>query len=163
MSSNQVEKVCGIFAAAEYYQQQLKPAETRHNQERTKHMKTTKNLLIALSAVTLLSLTGNANAQATGADGITASPKGRQFLNEMVKGTPSTTVAYVGYQATGRDGITASPKLRQIIDDSRGVASTGSTTDFAHAPRPTLSPKDPRYEAAWRANAERKFQIAPVK
>lgn len=130
-------------------------------------MKTTKNLLIALSAATLISMTGYANAQATGAAGITASPKLRQLLNEggnrMAKVTPSTAVAPVGYRATGRDGITASPKLRYLIDDSRGVASAGATVDYAHAPRPTLSPKDPRFEAAWRANAEREFQVAPVK
>jgi hypothetical protein len=126
-------------------------------------MKTTKNLLIALSAATILSLAGTVRA----GDGITTSPKGRQFLDErgpgMVKGTPAPAVVSVSYRATGRDGITASPKLRQFIDDSRGVASTGPTIDYVHAPRPTLAPKDAHYDAAWRANAEREFQIAPVK
>ena len=126
-----------------------------------------KNLLFAIAAAGLFTFTASAQYRATGEDGIVASPKFRQFLNEsgkrMVKGTPATAVASVGYRATGRDGLTASPKLRQLIDDSRGMASTGPTVDYAHAPRPTMSPKDPRFETAWRANAEREFQIAPVK
>ena len=127
-----------------------------------------KHLLAAAAAVLLTSASqSQAQYRAVDGDGIAASPKFRQFLNEsgkrMVKGTPSITVAAVGYRATGRDGLTASPKLRQMIDDSRGVASTGPTIDYAHAPRPTLSPKDPRFEAAWRANAEREFQVAPLK
>ena len=135
---------------------------------RKKIMKTIKHLLVAVAAVLLASASqSNAQYRAVGDDGIAASPKYRQLLNEsgkrMVKGSPSTAVASVGYRATGRDGLTASPKLRQIIDDSRGVASTGPTIDYAHAPRPTMSPKDPRFEAAWRANAEREFQVAPVK
>lgn len=93
-----------------------------------------KNMLLILTAVAaLLASTSQSNAQyrAVGDDGIAASPKLRQFLNEsgtkMVKGTPSTAVASVGYRATGRDGITASPRLRQFIDASRGVESTPST------------------------------------
>ena len=42
-----------------------------------------------------------------GDDGIAASPKLRQFMNErkpMVKGAKSATVASVGYRATGVDG-----------------------------------------------------------
>lgn len=94
------------------------------------------NRILALAAfAAVLGLTNNASAQyrGVGDDGIAASPKYRQFLNEsgkrMVKGTPSTsaTVASAGYRATGVDGITASPKLRQFINDSRGVQSTPGT------------------------------------
>jgi hypothetical protein len=58
----------------------------------------------------------------TGDDGITASPKARQMLDERktvaaVPATASTAVASVGYQATGADGITASPKLRQQLNE----------------------------------------------
>lgn len=126
-----------------------------------------KTILLAVAVAGMSTLAASAQYGPTGEDGIAASPKFRQFLNEsgkrMMKGTPSTAVASVGYRATGRDGITASPRLRQIIDDSRGVASTGPTIDYAQAPRPTMSPKDPRFEAAWRANAEREFQVAPLK
>lgn len=131
------------------------------NEERQNYEKT---ILLAIAAAGVFTFTASAQ---TGDAGITASPKLSQFLNEsetrMVKGTPSTAVASVGYRATGRDGLTASPKLRHLIDDSRGVASTGPTVDYVHAPRPTMSPKDPRFESAWRANAEREFQVAPLK
>jgi hypothetical protein len=96
-------------------------------------MKNTNLILILTAAVALLASTSQGKAQyrATGDDGITASPKLRQFINErskpMVKGTTSTAVASVGYRATGVDGITASPKLRQFINDSRGVESTSGT------------------------------------
>lgn len=56
---------------------------------------------------------------ATGVDGITASPKLRQFVNESRGGqsTPGAIIVKVGYQATGDDGITASPKLRQQLNE----------------------------------------------
>ena len=88
-------------------------------------MKNTNLILIVTATVALLVSTSQSKAAD---DGIAASPKLRQFLNErgkpMVKGTRSTEVVLVGYRATGIDGITASPKLRQIIDASRGVEST---------------------------------------
>jgi hypothetical protein len=70
----------------------------------------------------------SAGYQATGKDGITASPKARQMLNEKkaVASTPSTAVASAGYQPTGKDGITASPKLRQQLNEH--------TTQFMVAP-----------------------------
>jgi len=98
------------------------------------------NKILAIAAfAAMFGLTNSASAQyrAGEDDGIAASPKYRQFLNEsgkrMVKGTPSTsaTVAAVGYRATGVDGITASPRLRQFIDASRGVQSTPSATATA--------------------------------
>ena len=92
-----------------------------------------RNLILILAAATaLLASTSQSKAQyrAVGDDGMAASPKLRQFMNErgkpMVKGARSTAVVSVGYRATGVDGITASPKLRQFINDSRGVESTPS-------------------------------------
>lgn len=50
------------------------------------------------------------------------------------------------------------------LDQSvRTVPSTGPSIDFVHASRPTLSPKDPCYAAAWQANAQRELQITRVK
>jgi len=61
--------------------------------------------------------------RATGVDGITASPKLRQFINDSrgVESMPGTAVVKVGYRATGDDGITASPKLRQFLDERNGA------------------------------------------
>ena len=110
---------------------------------KNKNMKTTTTLMALSAGILLLgsATQGHAQYRAVGDDGIAASPKLRQFLNEsgkrMVKGTPSTAVVSVGYRATGADGITASPKLRQFIDASRGVESTGPTVVVNVGYRPT--------------------------
>lgn len=44
--------------------------------------------------------------------------------------------------------------------DSRGIKDVNLA---AHRTRPTISPKDPRFETAWRENAVKEFQIAPIK
>ena len=54
-------------------------------------------------------------------------------------------------------------KAWEVAQSLRRVPGTGTDIDLAHATRPMLSPKDPRFEVAWRENAEREFQIAPVK
>ncbi len=56
-----------------------------------------------------------------------------------------------------------SPKAIALAESLRKVPSTGSTVDLVHAPRPTLSPKDPRFEIAWRENAFKEVQVAPLK
>ena len=46
----------------------------------------------------------------------------------------------------------------------RKVAGTNHDIDLANAPRPTMSPKDPGYAAALRANAiNQQIQVAPLK
>jgi hypothetical protein len=40
---------------------------------------------------------------------------------------------------------------------------TESTVDLVHGPRPTMSPKDPRYEQAARKLRESQYQAAPLK
>ena len=45
----------------------------------------------------------------------------------------------------------------------RKVPSTGPSIDLAHAPRPRVSPKDPRYEIALRENAAKSLLVAPLK
>jgi hypothetical protein len=54
-------------------------------------------------------------------------------------------------------------KARQLAYSLRTVAGAGRDIDLAHAPRPKLSPKDPRFEAALQANAVSQFQVAPLK
>src|ERR1035438_6161188 len=61
----------------------------------------------------------SAGYQATGDDGVTASPKTRQMLAEQkaaATASSSAELASAGYRATGPDGIAASPKLRQQLD-----------------------------------------------
>ena len=70
----------------------------------------------------------SAGYQATGDDGITASPKYRQVLTEeyaqvgaQLNNPQVASTKSVGYQATGDDGITASPKYRQFLDEHKSV------------------------------------------
>ena len=93
-------------------------------------MKKTNQILFAAIIATTLSLAGRANAQfrVNDDDGIAASPKVRQMLNERkaaraaslasAKST-SPTVASTAYRATGDDGIAASPKVRQMLNQQR--------------------------------------------
>ena len=43
------------------------------------------------------------------------------------------------------------------------VSGTNNDVDLAHGPRPTMSPKDPRYEMAVKQLRDQQFQVAPVK
>lgn len=101
-------------------------------------MKNTNRLLALAGASLLLAWPGQSMAQsmAVGDDGIAASPKVRQMLNER-KARSATTgtrsgAQVAGYKATGDDGITASPKLRQLLDARKAAApATGSTAQVA--------------------------------
>ncbi len=86
------------------------------------------------------------------------SPKAKALADSLRK-VPS--VASDVNLATNRP--IGNAKAWDLAQSLRKVPSTGTSVDIAHAPRPTMSPKDPRFETAWRANAEREFQIAPVK
>ena len=68
--------------------------------------------------------------QATGDDGITASPKWRQFLNEQkvkadaARSSQTTSTLIVGYQSTGEDGVTAPPKWRKFLNEQETKVKT---------------------------------------
>src|SRR5216684_6536639 len=94
-------------------------------------MKNSKKILFVVAVAATLSLASQASAQyrAVGDDGIAASPKLRQQIDERTKfaSTPSVTIASTGYRAAGENGITVSPKLRGQLDERRVVASGPST------------------------------------
>lgn len=94
-----------------------------------KIMKNLNVMAIVAAVVAMFTFTTSAKAQAVADDGIAASPKLRQFLNERntVASTPSTGVVSVGYREPGDDGIAASPKLRQLLNERKTVASAPST------------------------------------
>jgi len=63
-----------------------------------------------------------------------------------------------------RSVMAGSPKSIALAQSFRKVAGTNSDLDLANAPRPTMSPKDPGYEAALRENAiNQQIQVAPLK
>src|SRR5262249_5157715 len=105
----------------------------------TKKGKLKKTILLGIAAVSVFTLTANAQYHPTGEDGITASPKLRQMLKERKKvvSSPSATVASVGYQATGEDGITASHNLRKLLNEREAVVSAPSYVTASVGYRPT--------------------------
>lgn len=64
-------------------------------------MKMNRTLIATLTGIAMLSFVGSVSAQykATGDDGITASPKVRQMLNERIAGTEVKTLKHGGTTA----------------------------------------------------------------
>jgi hypothetical protein len=85
------------------------------------------------------------------------SPKGKEFADSLRTVPGSTT------DTIDRGVLPGSPKSRELANSLRKVARTGPSVDLAHGPRPTMSPKDPRYEAALRELRAKEFQVAPLK
>ena len=132
------------------------------------NMKTTNRVLFTVTlAAILTALNAPAQYQPTGRDGITASPKVRQMLNERPASRPTVlapTVTVTSNNAS--EGITASPKFRQIMAAQKRIISNAPSTEVANVGyRPTgsdgitASPKL-RQQLGERA-AE--FIIAPLK
>jgi hypothetical protein len=115
-------------------------------------MKTLNHLLAAVVVTLGVSLSAQAGEPLM-------SPKAKELADSLRK-VPGTSANQPNL-ATNRP--IGNAKAWDLAQSLRKVPSTGPSIDLAHAPRPTMSPKDPRYEAALRANVEREFQIAPVK
>ena len=112
------------------------------------------NMFLLASAAAILTLTNSALA----GDAL-LSPKAKE-LADSLKRVPSTGQSVDLAHGNNQYG---NAKARQLAESLSKVTSTGPSIDLAHAPRPTMSPKDPRFDAALRANAGPQFQIAPVK
>ena len=117
-------------------------------------MKTLKHLLVAAVAVVTLNVTISAQA-------------GEPLLSPRAKEQADSLRKVPGMSMNEPNLVTNRPngnaKAWELAQSLRKVPSTGPSIDLAHAPRPTLSPKDPRFETAWRENAVKEFQIAPLK
>ena len=109
-------------------------------------------ILLAAAVVSALTFTASANAGEP-----LLSPKAQEQANSLRK-VPAAS--YVNLAANRPIG---SAKAWELARSLRSVPSTGPSLDLAHAPRPTMSPKDPRYETALRENATKTFQVAPLK
>jgi len=112
-----------------------------------------KTLLLAVAVAGVLSFAAGANAGEP-----LMSPRAKALADSLRK-VPA--VANDVNLATNRP--IGNAKAWQLAQDFRKVPSIGRNIDLAHAPRPTLSPKDPRFETSWRENAVEEFQIAPLK
>jgi len=90
-------------------------------------MKNTNRFLIGAAALALLASAGQANAQyqAVGDDGIAASPKLRQMLNEQKARTamPAVEPQVNTYQGGTSDNVAASPKVQEMRKEQKAVAA----------------------------------------
>lgn len=112
-----------------------------------------KTILLAVAVAGVFALTSNAFA----ADAL-MSPRAQEQANSLKKVSGTTP------DMIDRSVQTGSPKSIALAQSSRKVAGTNNDLDLAHAPRPNMSPKDPRYETALRENAmNQQIQVAPLK
>src|SRR6266545_4017514 len=94
-----------------------------------------KTLLFAVAVAGVLSFAASANAGEP-----LLSPRAKAQADSLRK-VPGTTTDMVD-----RSVKPGSPKGIAMAQESRRVPSTSPSIDLAHGPRPTLSPKDPRYD-----------------
>jgi len=129
-------------------------------------MKNLSNILSVAVLAAMFSLANRVNAQyqAVGEDGIAASPKLRQMLNERKSGSTTTSQSVASVSSTSEDGIVLSPRARQMLNESRVVASTSSTATASAGYQPiengiAASPKLRQQLNERGAH----FMVAPVK
>lgn len=99
-------------------------------------MKNLNKVVFAAAIAATLSLANSASAQykPTGDDGITASPKIRQLLNERAAATLAAAVSTPSMTVTYRnpaEGVTASPKVYQMLAERKVVLSEAPATEVA--------------------------------
>jgi hypothetical protein len=112
-------------------------------------MKTLKNILLIAAVVTGTVVLAKAEPL--------YSPKGQEHADAFRKAPISSTDVNLA-----ADRPVGNAKAWEAAQSLNKVGSA-SSVDLAHAPRPALTAKDPGYDVAWRDNAMREFQIAPVK
>lgn len=127
--------------------------------------------IVILTAIASMFVSqGRAQSLAGAEDGVAASPKVRQALNErraaaQARKISSIAVASASYRAVGDQGIAASPRLRQMLDQGKVAAVPAGTAGVYAGYRATgtdgitASPKM-REQMDERGS---QFQIAPVK
>ena len=110
-----------------------------------------RSLLLAVAVAGVLTFVGN-----TFAGDPLHSPKAKALADSLRK---------VPAVASGVNLATDRPignaRAWELANSLRTVPSTGRSIDLAHGPRPTLSPKDPRYDQELRRLQE--VQVAPLK
>lgn len=120
---------------------------------RTKRtMNDMKTKLLLAAAVAVLTAVNTASAAEP-----LLSPKAKALADSLRTVPGSTT------DTIDRGVLPGSPKGRELAYSLRRVPSVGPSVDLAHGPRPTMSPKDPRYEAVLRELRAKEFQVAPLK
>lgn len=113
-----------------------------------------KTLILAVAVAGVLTFAPNSRA-----GDVVMSPRAKEMADSLRR-VPGTTPDMID-----RSIQSGTPRSRELAYSLRKVPSTGPSIDLAHAPRPTLSPKDSRYETALRENAAKQLeiQVAPLK
>ncbi len=111
-----------------------------------------RSLLFVIVAAGVLSLAGN-----TFAGDAVLSPKA-QALADSLRKVPVASEKTPDLAANRPAG---NAKGWELARSFRRVPSTGPSIDLAHGPRPTFSPKDPRYQREFRHMHQ--IEIAPLK
>ena len=109
-------------------------------------------LLLAAAALAILTAVDSTSAAEP-----LLSPRAKA-LADSLRTVPGSTMDMVD-----RSVRSSSPRARELAYNLRKVPGTGSGIDLAHGPRPTMSPKDPRYEVALRELRVKEFHVAPLK
>ena len=113
-------------------------------------MKTLKNVLLIAAVATGTILSVKAEPL--------YSPKAKEQAEAFRKSAVSSTdINLAAVRPVGN------VKAWEVAQSLNKVGSATTTIDLAHATRPGLAAKDPGYDTAWRENAMREIQIAPVK
>ncbi len=110
-------------------------------------------ILLAVAVAGIFTLAASAYA----GDAV-MSPRAQEQANSLKK-VSGTTPDMIDHSI-----VSGSPRANEQAASLRTVLRAGSDIDLAHAPRPLMSPKDPRYAAALRENAiNQQIQVAPLK
>jgi hypothetical protein len=130
----------------------------RRTTKKANTMKTTSLLAIAVASAFTFAMSARAG------DAL-QSPKAQDQAASLKKvaggGCSATSACCSASAATDRPAGNA--RAWEQAQSLKRVAGTDTSVNLTQAPRPTLSPKDPRYEAALRANASAAVQVAPLK
>jgi hypothetical protein len=125
-----------------------------------------KLVLVTATVITALFVTqASAQYRAVADDGIAASPKVRQMLDERQRSKAAALVPQPAahYPGPAGDGIAASPKVRQMLNEQKARPSAPS--DFAVTHPPSYADgiaASPKVRQQIEQN-RRSFQVAPIK
>jgi hypothetical protein len=108
--------------------------------------------LIAVAAAGVMTLAVGAHA-----GDLAMSPRAKAQADSL------KTVAATTTDTIDRSIQSGSPRAKALAESQRTVPSDTMSVDLAHGPRPSMSPKDPRYEQAARELRQPQYQIAPLK
>lgn len=112
-----------------------------------------KSTLVLAAVLIALAIT-----TATAADEVFLSPRARAQADSLRRVPVTRTEPDLL-----KDRPVGNAKLWALRQSLRKAPSNGPSVDLVHGPRPLMSPKDPRYEAALRELSRRQFQVAPLK